>query len=528
LIYLYYNLTDIVVWFANRVHPELVAELKHAAFVSLHSIEVKNLTLKLRNPGEQVLGIEKADIDFHWRDLWKHRIGSIQVSNPQIFINDRLLNLPLSTATGNQPDTKPTPIVSPEGLWLVDEFKVTGGKGNIDLANSPVIRFDFASTLRSIYLSPEVKFSTQSQTAVISNVEFLSRAAKPVRFGKIKSITVQFSLDDLAGNRIDDIAIQTPSLWLSPGLIAAFSGPAPATAQSAAPSPTPAASTPSPQTPATPWVIRKIHLPDGQFFMSDFDATVPETSFKFSVDEQDLQIGAAPGNLLEKPHKMQIWDIRTAAAFARFAPFLYVGSAQIDFTAGGMFARRELGTVTVSQLDFEMGKIFRSLLATIDQKTPPTNTTQAQPQTPSPSTTSGAAPWKIKTFRLINARATLADLGVELPNIAFKLDTELHDVALSGDIREAGTQVQTVEVTDLVIRSPQDPFVPVLNFSTIRLSFSLAQILDQEIDSVDFDNPTIFVGEGLFWYADEWKRRQATVPPAPAVPAPAPVAAATP
>ncbi|MGB8352555.1 MAG: hypothetical protein WCD79_01575, partial [Chthoniobacteraceae bacterium] len=42
LIYLYYNLTDIVVWFANRVHPELVAELKHAAFVSLHSIEVKN------------------------------------------------------------------------------------------------------------------------------------------------------------------------------------------------------------------------------------------------------------------------------------------------------------------------------------------------------------------------------------------------------------------------------------------------------------------------------------------------------
>src|SRR5580698_2401116 len=94
LIYLYYNLTDVVVWFANRVHPELVAELKHAAFASAHSIEVKNLTLKLRNPGEQVLGIEKADIDFHWRDLWKHRIGSIQVSNPQIFINDRLLNLP--------------------------------------------------------------------------------------------------------------------------------------------------------------------------------------------------------------------------------------------------------------------------------------------------------------------------------------------------------------------------------------------------------------------------------------------------
>ena len=523
LIYLYYNLTDVVVWFANRVHPELVAELKHAAFVSLHRIEAKNLTLKLRNHSEQVLGIEMAGIDFHWRDLWKHRIGSIQVSNPQIFIDDRLLGLPLSTQTSTPPDAKSTPIVSPEGLWLVDEFKVIGGKGNIDLANSPVIHFDFDSTLHAIYLSPEVKFSKQSQTATISNVEFLSRAEKPVRFGKIKSITAQFSLLGIAANRIDDIAIQTPSLWLNPGLIAAFAEPA----TPAAPAPPAAAPTPPPQTPVASWVIGKIHLPDGQFFMSDFDATVPETSFKFAVDEQDLQIGAASGDLLEKPHKMQIWDIRTAAAFARFAPFLYVGSVQIDFTAGGTFARRELGTVTVSQLDFEMGKIFRSLLATIDQKSPSASA-QAQPQAPPPATTDASVPWKIRTFRLINARATLADLGVELPNIAFKLDTELHDVALSGDIREASTQVQTVEITDLVIRSPQDPFVPVLNFSTIRLSFSLAQILDQEIDSVDFDNPTIFVGEGLFWYADEWKRRQAAVPPAPAVPVPAPVATTAP
>jgi len=521
LVYLYYNLTDVVVWFANRVHPELVAELKHAAFTGARKIEIKGLSLKLRDNKEQVLGIEKAEIGFTWHDLRNHRIGSIHVVNPQLVVSDHLLAMPLSTGQETQSDSKAAaPLATPEGLWLVDEFSVMGGKGTVDVSHSPVIRFDFASTLHAIYLSPEVKFSTQSQVAKITNVEFLSRDAKPVRFGDIKSITMEFSLDGLAGNKIEAITIQTPSLWLTPGLLAAFSGPVSPAAPAATPQ---VAANPAAPAAATPWVIGKVHLADGQFFMDGFDATLPETSFKFAMDEQDVQIDTTPGELLEKPHKAQIWDIRTAAAFARFEPFLWIGSIQIDFTAGGLFARREIGAVTITKLDFQIGQIFRSYLAAINQKSPPPPPAAQNQPVPVPSASS-ANPWKIKALRLINGRATIADLGVELPNIVFKLDTELHDVALTGDIRQASKEVETVELSDLTIKSPQDPFVPVLNFATIRISFSLAQILGQEIDSVEFDSPTIFVGEGLFWYADEWKKRQAAIPPAPAVPPP-PVAA---
>jgi hypothetical protein len=499
--YLYRNLTGVVVWLASLSCAPLRLELQHAGFTNSRRIELRKIALAMDGGEGRMLLIDKAVIDFRWGDLRNHRIGSIRLENPRILINDRAL-----AAGPSAPQTKSSP-VSPNGLWLVDEFKITGGKAEINLSHSPLIRFGFDSVLRNIYLSPAIKFSTQPQTLNLTGIEFLGKEAKPLRFGTIKSLAVQFSLDHLAVNKIDGIAIQTPSFWLTPALLRTFG------ADSAgAPAAVPDAAATS--APAAPWVIGKLHLSDGDFFMNGFGGNVPVASMKIAFDDQDLQLGAAGGALAEKLHTAQIWDLRVAADFAPLDPFLWVGSAQVDFTAGGLFGSRQIAGLTITHLDFLMGQKFRSFLAAIDQQGVGGAKVQPAPGAPD-------SPWSILKLKLINARATLADLGDELPNITFKLDTEMDNVALSNEIRHAGSRINDVKISDLMIHSPHDPFVPVLNFSTIHLRFSLAQILDQEIEAVILDKPTLFVGEQLFWYGDELKKRQ-TPPSAGPAPAAAP------
>jgi len=491
LFYLYYNLSVVVVWFANRANPALAMELDGAGFVGGNRIELRNLSLKLSNANERIVGIEKAVVDFDWQNLWNRRIGSIRVENPHVLISRHLADI-----GGGQSPEKKTELLSPGGLWFVEEFKIVGGKADIDLPDSPLIRFDFTSTLRRIFLSPETKFSTQPQTFEADNVQILGRTSKPEKFGSIKSVIARFSLDHLAAGRIEELTIQTPSMWLKHSLLEAFGG-----TSSAAGNPVVVSVSTGTGAPVSPWVVGKLHVENGEVFVKDFGNSVPEASLKFALDEEDVQLGSGAGGLLETSHKAQLWDIRVAAPFAPLDPFFWIGSAQIDFTAGDLFVRRELGAVTITQLDFTIGQKFRSMLATGNQN----GRVTATPSQPVPN---NASPWKIRSLRIINGRATLTDLGVELPDIGFNLDTNLQEVPLSGDIRRANNEIQEVDLVDLTIRSPHDPFVPVLNFATIRLRFSLAQILDQEIGEVIFQRPTINVGKELFWYADELKRRQ--------------------
>lgn len=501
LYFLYVNLTEVVVWFANRAHPRLAVEAQHARFVTKRRIEITHVSLKLKREREEVLGIETAVIDFTWRGLLARRIDRIRIEKPRVFASDHLL--------GGTDQKPPPPSSSPSsagGLWRVEEFNVSGGKADVDLSFSPRIRFEFATDLHAVYLSAETKFSTASQTLDVSHVEFLGRDSRHVRFGTIKSLGAHFTLDHLAQNKLDDLTVTGPSIWVTPALLAAFGASGSNDAKAAAPG-SGAALRPSPS-----WVIGSLHLSDGEFFMDGFGPLSPEASFKFGIDEEDLQLGADAGALLEKTHDAQLWDVRIASSFAPLNPYLLIDSVQIDFTAGGLFARKELKALTVTGLDFQMDRKFRSFMAAVDQNTGKTVQPRAAAAKEDP-------PWTIRDLDINNGRVTISDLGVELPTVGFKLDTEMKDVALSPDIRYASKEIEEVVMSDLTINAPQDPFLPVLNFSEIRLRFSLAQILGQEIDEVIFEKPTIFIGEQLFWYADELKRREnapaATAPQAP-------------
>jgi hypothetical protein len=64
-----------------------------------------------------------------------------------------------------------------------------------------------------------------------------------------------------------------------------------------------------------------------------------------------------------------------------------------------------------------------------------------------------------------------------------------------------------VEIANLDIASPLDPFTKVLTLDSLFLRFTLAGLLRKEIDSLTILGPTIYVGEDLFWYMDDMQKR---------------------
>jgi hypothetical protein len=494
-VYAYANFRDVVVWFANRGHPELVIGVRRAT-LHWHRVELSDVVLKLRDNSEEVVRIDSAEIQFSWRGLRENKIGAVTVHRPRVRISDRLLE-----AVRN--DT-PAPItIQPQAkTWQVGKFTVREGWGEIDLAAAPLIRFWFAPEFHDLDLSPGSKSATPQQIVALESIEFLSRGGKPEQVGKINRVELKFSLLEAGKMNFDELIVRAPSFQLTPAAAQAlgFFGPAKPTANEAFPN----------------LRIGKLLIENGEAFIKGFGESIPEGSLKFGFETDDFQLGES-GTALEKKHTVQLWDLRIAPAFAPLAQFATVDSLQVEFTPAGLLQRKEIDSATVTGMAITMGQTFRSFMNA-------GGTTTASGAAPAATTTTtkapAAKPWKLRELGIVNGRITLADLGVGAPSVGFNVETTLRNIPLSGGMTETDEEIQQQELADLVITSPFDQFAPVFTMKTLFIRYSFAGLLRRELEEIKVLNPTIYVGEDLFWYFDELSRRQAETE----IPAPNPAA----
>jgi hypothetical protein len=92
-------------------------------------------------------------------------------------------------------------------------------------------------------------------------------------------------------------------------------------------------------------------------------------------------------------------------------------------------------------------------------------------------------------------------------DIRFSLNTTFTNITLSQALADVGTEVQLIEVSDLEVLSPLDPFAKVLTLRNVFVRFTLAGLLRQTLKEVVILHPTIWVGPDLFWYMDEMQKR---------------------
>lgn len=485
--YLYWNIREIVVWYANRQYPELMLDLRRASLHWNH-IQITDAVLKLRENSEEVVRIPSAKIGFGLSDLGEHRIGTVTITKPHVRITDRLFAL--------KPNEPTAAVTSLSKTWEVQEFKVKDGTAEIDYAGAPLMRFSFAPEFRDLKLSPAPAEPSVQQSVALERIEFLTRDEKRERIGSINRVELKFTENEVWKMNLDEVIIRTPSFNVTPATLNSIVMAPPQVANQAQSQQETGFNFPD-------FRVGKLLVENGEVFVKDFGETIPEGSFKFGIDTTDLHFGET-SEAAEKKHALQLWDIRLAPGFAPMAPFAFADSLQIDFTPAGLLQGKEIAGATLTGMTVTLGQTFRSFINSGNKTTVSATTTQpvakiaSSPIIPSPA----IKPWKLRELSIFNSRVTFADLGVGAPNIGFNIDTTLKDIPLSAVGSETAEEIQQQEISDFTITSPLDSFAPVLTMKTVFIRYSIAGLLRREIEEIQVLNPTIYVGEDLFWYFD--------------------------
>lgn len=123
-------------------------------------------------------------------------------------------------------------------------------------------------------------------------------------------------------------------------------------------------------------------------------------------------------------------------------------------------------------------------------------------------TASKIQPFKLNTLIIGQAVLLLDNLGPGIPPLPVRLGEAtplvFEDLSLGGPTNDpAAEKIQFVEINDLAIYSPYDLLAEAIRFKQIRMGFSWAGIQAQQIDRLTLIEPTLFVGEELFWLVDE-------------------------
>lgn len=89
----------------------------------------------------------------------------------------------------------------------------------------------------------------------------------------------------------------------------------------------------------------------------------------------------------------------------------------------------------------------------------------------------------------------------------------LHNIRLNKpDSSEDMTREQTVEIQNVYLVSPFDPLAPVLAFPLSRVRFTYTEFWHHHIREIDLVRPTMFLGQDLFWFVDQFKKERKTLP----------------
>ncbi len=136
-----------------------------------------------------------------------------------------------------------------------------------------------------------------------------------------------------------------------------------------------------------------------------------------------------------------------------------------------------------------------SLFPTDSTKTP----ASAAPQ---PPTTSLPGGWSIGEIEISRSEVHFKSLIPQVQGLQFAIETKLRDIPLTLQGLLSQSTPQKIELTGIEIKDPYDSFITVAELPTIFVEFSLAGLGRQEIERIQLISPSLWVGQGLFWWID--------------------------
>jgi len=275
-----------------------------------------------------------------------------------------------------------------------------------------------------------------------------------------------FSFADLIRRRIGEIHLENPLLVISSGWSGVFpQAPGEAKASSAAP-------------------VRRIFCDYGEIHYEGSATGRPDITAKFCMDWRDI------GTATTEPQELTLWDIQATAPNFR-DPFLVLDLVKLQASPRDLLERFELAGASISGGSLAVGSALDQL----------THLPKNPAQGPSPV-------WKISALDISAVRASLGENAWRSESdIVFTIATKLQNLTPSEITNKLGAAEQLVELSDLTIPSPRDPFAHVLTLRRVLVRFTLAGLLDKQIQDLTVISPVVSIGEDLFLYMDQARSR---------------------
>lgn len=286
---------------------------------------------------------------------------------------------------------------------------------------------------------------------------------------------IVFSLVDLAAGRIGEIHLENPVVLISPG----WSGILPPIPEKSG---------------GSALRIRRIVCDFGEVVYEGEKDGKPNVRANFCFDWKDFSQESTA------PLELTLWDVQASAPHSS-DPFLILDLVRLTGSPAEMVKNFELRSLNIKGGSLAAGQALEQIA-----------------HMPAQAPSGPAFTWKIGAVDIHGVKATIGNNPWRsATDAAFTINTTLRNLTPAELTNTLGTTRQEVEISDLVIPSPNDPFTRVMSLRSVFLKFTLAGILSKELEDVTVLHPVIYIGEDLFAYMEAAKKRMAegTDTPAP-------------
>jgi hypothetical protein len=285
--------------------------------------------------------------------------------------------------------------------------------------------------------------------------------------------SVTFNFNELRHRQISEVRLVEPIINASPRFPEAFAAPADSKAKAGA-----------------PWTVRRFVCDYGQLNVADYGPPGLAIQSKFCFDLKNFSSAAAP----VEPHELALWDL--IAATHADPPFLRLDLVRAKFDLEDLIKRQTVDALALEGGSLVFGKSLRDIFS--------------PPKDDSAQASTAQASWILGSIDIKRVAVRLEDERPQISDITFALNTSLKNVPLSKGASALGSEQQLVEIANLEVLSPLDPFTKVLTLDSIFVRFTLTGLLRRQIDDLTILGPNIFLGEDLFWYMDDMQKRLGT------------------
>lgn len=423
-----------------------------------HRIEVKDVRLAHRD-GTPLLAMRGARVEASLAGVRdRHHIDEVRLESPAVTVARAV---PALRGGGGEPTDPP---------WTLGHLLLRGGRFAMPAsADLPGVAFRVAADLRDVGTAGDA--ATRWQDVTARQVTATLPGGAPLLAAD--AVVARFSIAGLLGKRVEEIRLIAPAITVAGELPAAGGAGAGGAASVAG------------------WSVGRLVTHDGGLRMPP-SGDLPGIAGTFSFDLRELGTDAERA---ARPQRVQVRDLRVR--FARRPTSLVVDEGSADFTVAGLLQHRRIDRLRVDRGLLVVDRALRERLEGGKKGAP----------------VGAAAPWSVAVLDLAQLGIRLSDLGPEIPDLTLLIRSRLTDVPLGPEGLAKARTPQRIELSNITLDSPLDPFRPVVHVGSVFVEFSIAELLHRRIASLVVVSPTIYLGEDLIWYMNATRTEAAAGPP---------------